>query len=287
MAGIEINREAFFQANTPERRPLIDLLGPVLTLLALSLVAFVGYKVYLVNVQNTETAQANEHIQQLNQQLAEMQKRMDALEKHRAAMVTPTAQSAASEAQTHAPDSKQPARTIYRIASASALPAQPKAAGNPSPVATASPAPQSVNSAEIAGEVAANREAWEATTDRLTDVVGVIGKQQGEISATREELNRLMVQTHRQAISFEIARHNAPLSVGPVTLQFKSVDAKSQHFTLCVFFNDRKCIEVRDRALNEVVVFIVSKNNPPLELVATKIDRDQIVGYLEVPVGMQ
>jgi hypothetical protein len=31
------------------------------------------------------------------------------------------------------------------------------------------------------------------------------------------------------------------------------------------------------------VVFVLSDNSAPLELVATKVLRDQIVGYLEVP----
>jgi hypothetical protein len=41
---------------------------------------------------------------------------------------------------------------------------------------------------------------------------------------------------------------------------------------------------LKDRSLNEVVVFIVSKDRGPLELVGTKIVRDELVGYLQVPV---
>jgi uncharacterized membrane protein YdfJ with MMPL/SSD domain len=137
------------------------------------------------------------------------------------------------------------------------------------------------------GQVAANREAWEATTNRLADVVGVVGTQQGEISATRETVNQLLAQTKRQAVSFEVSRHNEPFPVGPVMLQFKTADTKGQHYTLCVFFNSQKCIELRDHALNEVVVFVVAKDQPPLELVATKINRDQVAGYLEIPTQMQ
>jgi hypothetical protein len=40
---------------------------------------------------------------------------------------------------------------------------------------------------------------------------------------------------------------------------------------------------LKDRALNEVVAFVTSKDSAPLALVATKILHDQIVGYLEVP----
>jgi hypothetical protein len=54
-----------------------------------------------------------------------------------------------------------------------------------------------------------------------------------------------------------------------------------------VFFNSQKCIELRDHALNEVVVFVVAKDQPPLELVATKINRDEVAGYLEIPTQMQ
>jgi hypothetical protein len=62
----------------------------------------------------------------------------------------------------------------------------------------------------------------------------------------------------------------------------KSSDAKSQRYTVCVYLED-KCVELKDRTVNEVVVFVVSRNSTPLGLVATKVLRNQIVGYLEVP----
>jgi hypothetical protein len=95
-------------------------------------------------------------------------------------------------------------------------------------------------------------------------------------------VNQLLSQSRRQALPFELLRGNNRMPVGPVTLQLKSVDLKAQRYSVCVYFEDR-CIELKDRVLNEVVVFVVSKNGSPLELVATKIVRDQIVGYLEVP----
>jgi hypothetical protein len=79
---------------------------------------------------------------------------------------------------------------------------------------------------------------------------------------------------------------NNRMPVGPVTLQLKSVDQKGQRYSVCVYFEDR-CIELKDKALNEVVVFVLSKNSTPLELVATKVLHDQVVGYLEVPKDNQ
>ena len=56
MAGIEFDRQAFATSNPPQTRPLIQLLGPAVLVLALMLIAFVGYKAFLVNTQNNEVA---------------------------------------------------------------------------------------------------------------------------------------------------------------------------------------------------------------------------------------
>jgi hypothetical protein len=282
MAGIDFDRQVFVPSNAPQGKSVLQLLVPLLMVAALALVAFVGYKAFLVDAQKNEAAAANTQVQDLQQQVVEMQKRIDTLEKHRKGAETGPASLPAA---TLAPAAQQPVKTVYRIAAASAQPVQTKSAGSSaSPAVTAAPVGPSP---EIMGQVAANHEAWEATTNRLADVVGVVGTQQGEISATRDAVNQLLRQTRRQALSFEVSRHNDPMPIGPVTLQFKTADAKGQHYTLCVFFNSQKCIELRDRALNEVVVFVVAKDQPPLELVATKVNRDQIVGYLEVPTEMQ
>lgn len=280
MAGVEFDRQAFIPSSAPQARSAIHLIVPLLAAAVLALVAFVGYKAFLVNTHNNEAAAASTQVQQLEQQVAELQKRLEGLEKHRKA-----SQAEASPVTAPVVSASQPSKTVYQIKAASSRPAETKKPADPPAQFAASAAPGT--SSEIAGEVAANRQAWEATTNRLADVVGVVGTQQGELSETRDELNQLLAQTRREAVSFEVNRHNDPVPVGPVTLQFKSADSKGQLYTLCVFFNSQKCIELRDRALNEVVVFVVAKNQPPLELVATRIQRDQIVGYLEIPTQKQ
>ena len=280
MAGVEFDRQAFVPASaaTPSQgKSLIHLVGSLLLVMALGLVCYVAYKVYLVNLNNTSLTSANQEIERLQQQLGEMQKRLDAVERHKKAAAEPIA---SPEPTAKSAKIEPPTRTIYRIATASAMPAQPKPSNPPS-----NPAP--AQSSEIAGQVAANREAWEATTNRLADVVGVVGTQQGEIAATREAVNELLSQSRRQAISFELDRANSRVAVGPVTLQYKTVDAKTQRYSVCVVFGNEKCIELKDRALNEVVVFIVAKNTAPLELVATSIRHGQIAGYVAVPTSQQ
>ena len=129
---------------------------------------------------------------------------------------------------------------------------------------------------------AANHEAWEATTNRLADVVQAVGEQEGELSQTRDAVNQLLAQTRRTALTFELRRGTARMPVGPVSLLLKSVDPRMQRYTVCVYL-ESKCIELKDRAVNEVVVFVLSKNSAPLELIATKVTHSEIVGYLEIP----
>src|SRR5438552_520252 len=284
MAGIEFDRQIFTPAAEAQRAQAPKAVGMILLVLALGLAGLVGYKVFTQASQSNAIASANAQVEQLQQQLAESQKRVEDLEKHRrplkaevAAPVPPLVTVAKNP---------PPAKPVYRIAAGSALPPQAKPPAVITPVQPATQSVASVNTAAMQSELTANHEAWQATTNRLADVVGVVGQQQNELSETREAVNQLLSQTRRQALGFELLRGNNRMPVGPVTLQLKSVDPKSQRYSVCVYFEDR-CIELKDRVLNEVVVFVVSKNGAPLELVATKVLRDQIVGYLEVPTEKQ
>jgi len=63
MAGMEFDRQAFVPASTqtasPEK-PLIHLISSLLLVMALGLVCYVGYKVYLVNQNNSAVASASD-----------------------------------------------------------------------------------------------------------------------------------------------------------------------------------------------------------------------------------
>ena len=278
MAGIEFDRQVFTSAAEAQRTEAPKAMGAVFLVLALGLAGFVGYKIFTQASQSSAIASANAQVEMLKAQLADSQKRLEELQKHHKAVKpeppAPVAQAPVEEKKS------APVKRTYHIAAASALPPQPKPAVYAAP--PVAPPVASQNTAAIQSELNANHEAWQATTDRLADVVGVVGQQQNELSETREAVNQLLSQSRRQALPFELMRGNNRMPVGPVTLQLKSVDMKGQRYSVCVYFEDR-CIELKDRVLNEVVVFVVSKNGSPLELVATKVVRDQIVGYLEVP----
>ena len=279
MAGIEFDRQVFAPTTETETKTSPKIFGTVALVVALGLAGLVGYKIFTQVSEQRALSTANAQIEQLQIQLADSQKQMEDLQKHHKS--APKIEPVASVTAPVATKSATP-RPAYHVASASVMPATKPA--KLQSIAQPSTAP-AVNpeTAAMKSELAANHEAWQATTDRLADVVGVVGQQQNEISETREAVNQLLSQTKRQAVSFELQKGNSQMPVGPVALQLKSVDKKGQRYSVCVYFQDQ-CTELKDRALNEVVVFVVSKNNIPLELVATKILRDQVVGYLQVPV---
>ncbi len=281
MAGVDFDRQAFIPAAQPAARPAPHLFVPIVLLVGVATLGFVGYKLLSQYSQSAPSANS-QGLEQIQQQLAGMEKRLDQLEKHRKIAVAETPANAAPATQSqHAGGNSSPKRQIYKITSGSALDPQPKPSRAPEPIIQ-SPAnqPRFGSSDETA---VANHEAWQATTNRLADVVGVVGSQQSEISQAREDINRLLAQTKRSAIQFELRRGANREPVGPVSLVLKAADPRSQRYTVCVYLQNH-CTELKDRAQNEVVVFVLNRNSAPLELVATKILRDQVVGYLEVPV---
>ena len=274
MAGIDFDRQVFVPPadQAPVKQPS-RIIGVLILAVAISGIGFVAYKLLSDASLNGTSAEANS-LQQMQQQLADMKERVDQLEKRRkigapeSAVATPKTSPAASVA---TPRSTRPA---YQISAASSLSPQ----RNPSPIAQ----PPSARPPAAAPTSDADRESWEATTNRLGDVVGAVGSQEQEITQTRDELNQLLSQTRRSALQFELTRGTGRQSVGPVELLLKGSDPRSQRYTVCVYVNN-KCIELKDRVLDEVVVFVLARGTPPLELIATKISRYEIVGYLEVP----
>lgn len=275
MSGIDFDRQVFV---APAEQPAPQqprALGLVILAIAVIGIAFIGYKLLSYAGESGASAESNS-LQQIQQQLADMKERMDQMEKRHK---TGAPESALPPSRTEPALSSATTRTkpAYQISAASALNPQRVPSQAVQPPATR-PAP----AAASADNDNANREAWKATSDRLADVVGAVGSQQGEIAQTRDQLNQLLAQTRRTALQFELTRGPDRQAVGPVELQLKNTDAKAQRYTVCVYV-DSKCIELKNRVLDEVVVFVLARGTAPLELVATRIGRDEIVGYLEVP----
>jgi len=113
-------------------------------------------------------------------------------------------------------------------------------------------------------------------------MAGQVGSQSVEILKSQDELNELLSHTEMEAIPFELLKGSNPQPVGPVSFVLKSANPKTQRYTVCVYVQP-SCIELKDRTLHEVVQFVVSRNTSPLQMIATRVVKDEIVGYLQVP----
>jgi hypothetical protein len=276
MADTEFNRPTLTSPAVQPSRSGLRGLGVFLVILLLAGAGAVGYKIIMAGVPSVPVAPENRNLAKIQQQLSSIEKRLDRLEKLRSVAHMKSSPSAAEPALAKVSKvvrSPQPA-PMNSSANAHAPQSQPQ-------VSTA--APQIVDS-PTTNATAADRDAWQATADRLTDVVGAVGSQQAEISQTQTELGQLSAQTRHFAVPFQLHRGSRPQMVGPVSLELKNSDARRQRYSISVFLDD-KPVEFKDRAVDEMVDFVLPGESVPLHFVATKIEHNSIAGYMEIPSG--
>jgi hypothetical protein len=283
MADINIDRQMLVSSGQQGPGPGVRAAGLVAFIVVIAVLGFLGFKLASSSSVFGPSVQANSNLDQIQQQLDDINKRLDDLETHHRATVTVPAKAPEKTDPVDSAKTSHPSHPAYSVSSASKMRPEVNPAPRPSadalPGATTQPAVAALNEAAVA-----NHEAWEATTDRLADVVGVVGSQQGQISQTQDQVNQLVAQTRRTATQFELRRGTNAQPVGPVSMVLKDSDLKRQRYTVCVYVSTQ-CIELKDRAVDEVVVFALSHDRTPLELIATKVTRDGIVGYLEIPTS--
>jgi hypothetical protein len=255
----------------------------------MAVAALLGYLVYtrFAAVDASVARSDSQTLVQIQQQLLGVEKRLAALEGRRKPELAKAPLDVKTpETSIPGQDAVPPApRPRYHVSPESALPAQPPVAQPPAPdlAAAQKVARLQQGVGALQEETNFNREAWQATTDRLAEVAGELGAQHGQIIKTHDELDRFLGQTQHTTLSFELRRGSVPEPVGPVRISLKTSNQKSQRYTVCVYLKD-SCLQMRDRVLYEVVEFAVSHDRAPFELIATKVDKDGIVGYLEVPL---
>lgn len=277
--GIEFNREAFVAGPPKEASTGPRLIMGLLVVVSVVALGLIAYKVLIQNA-GSSSATDTRIIAALDQRLSLIEDRLDQLEKDRSRKISAPAPAAPATQPVAPAASTQPAGPHYRVS-------------NPTPQHTPTvAAPDPATSQKLAGlqqkmgslqsDATANQEAWQATTDRLAEVTGQVGSQHNAMIKSQEQLNQLLSRTSLSAIPFELRRGSNRQPVGPVTLTLKATNLKNHRYTLCVWIQD-SCIELKDKTMFEVVQVAVSKDTAPLEVIATKVDRDVIVGYLEVP----
>ena len=288
-SGMDFSSRPYAQPQEPASRPSNRLGGLIFTLVIIGALAFIAYKVF--DQFERDSAGTNDSaptLADIDNRLTDMEARLEKLEAARRATVSVGRRGEARvPADDDAPQARLAPRTVYQVTPAPSL-SRRASQSSPAPSGTVDAATQQRLSALQQGvgaaqtDAASNREALQATNNKLNDISGQVGSQSVQILQSQDELNQLLARTEMEAIPFELSKGPNPVPVGPVSLVLKTANAKTQRYTLCVYIQP-SCIQLRDRTLHEVVQFVTSRNTAPLEVIATKVMKDQVVGYLEVP----
>jgi hypothetical protein len=286
--GIDYDRQAFVPpAQQPAAAPSpAGIFFFLVAVAAVLVLGFIGYKTLMPNGNSGSAAQLRT-LNEMQQRLSAVEERLAQAEKEnrrRASVAQPAATANKEEPPSPAQSSNRsaPARTAYQVSVSPRLPQPPRVVAVPDPATAQKIAGIQQGLGALRNDTTANREAWQATTDKLSDVVGEIGTQRVQILRNQDEVNQLLAHSERTAIPFELLRGSDPQLIGPVHLGLKSTNQRSRRYTLCVYI-EQACLELKDKALFEVAQFMVARDQAPLEVIATKVSKDGILGFLEVP----
>jgi hypothetical protein len=279
-SGIEFDRQAFVQPQAPASRPAPRIGGLIFAMVAIAVVAFLAYMVVAQVAKDPKSA-GDPELANLDKRLATIEGRLEKMETARTAAMPPWVENPPEVKQS----TPKPAPKAYYIISPA--PQQQPHVSEPTVAAPDPVTVQRLSSLQeglgaLQNDQRANREALQATSNRVAEIQGQVGTQGVQILQSQDELNQLLARTEMDAIPFELLRGASPQQVGPVSLFLKSANPKTQRYTICAFAQST-CIELKDRSLHEVVQFVASRNGAPLGIIATKIMKYQILGYLEVP----
>jgi hypothetical protein len=275
--GFEYDPETVGTPDGETPRSAERLAGGLLLLAAIVVLGVVGYKVFFQS-PSSAPPEDTRALTQLDMRLTEIEKRLERLEENRKAAAAAPAPTLKKE-KAEQPDSPiQPStrsvpRITYRVTYQ-----EPQVAKAPDEHLAA--IQKGLGALQDAANE--NREAWKVTSSQLADVAGQVGAEHGEILRSQEELNQLLARTERTTFAFELRRGLDRQPVGPVSLSLKATNEKKHRYTACVYVQET-CIELKDRSPFEVVQFMISGDTLPSEVIATKVGKDQVLGYLEVP----
>jgi hypothetical protein len=281
--GLDFDRETFVAPAASQPQHISRLPGIVLLLVAVAGLCFLGYK-FLIQSAVDDSGGNQRTLAEIDQRMAGVEQRLEKIEQdhdRRPAETLPSSKQAAAVGPSVG-DTNSPSRLTYRISPPPVTQEPTRSAPAADPAIAQKVAGIQQGLGNLQQDTAADREAWQAATDRLADVSGQVGSQQVQLLRNRDELNQLLMRTQRTAIPFELHRGSEREPVGPITITLKSTSTKNQRYTLCAYVQDT-CVELKDRNRYEVVQFVISRYSAPFEVIATSVRKDGITGYLEVP----
>jgi hypothetical protein len=130
--------------------------------------------------------------------------------------------------------------------------------------------------------VASAQSKLQQTGSDLKRVNGDMGVMSGLIATNSKELAELRELGERDYREFDLKRNGGMQKLGTIQVALDKADPQGNRFTLEILADD-KCVEKRDRTINEPVQFYIAGNRQPYEIVVNEVKKDEVVGYLAVP----
>jgi hypothetical protein len=282
------DREGFTPTN-PHRQsgPAIDAkwVRPLIGVIVVGLLVYGGYKLLTSTSAAGESAEGarDARLTQIAERLDDLDRRLEQLEKK------PKGFKAASGPATSTPEvtvpAAKPAPPKHQLTFSRPIAAQsaPSAPAN-SPVKP-SPASDTSQRIELVSEHAgapAGQQEWEATSDRIGNVVGELDSQRDAIERDQARLDELAGRFARTSQPFTLEKGSDRQQVGPVWLRLQGTDPKNQRYSMRLSVEDRT-VELKARALHEAIQFHAADGKLSFELVVSQIGRDNVVGRLAFP----
>jgi hypothetical protein len=139
-------------------------------------------------------------------------------------------------------------------------------------------------------QLAEQQKALKQTQDDLasarTDLEGKLGSTRdelnGSIAKTHEELVALEKRGERRYYEFDLSKSKGFRREGPIQISLRKADSKHQSYDLVMLVNDHQ-LSKKKVDLYEPIWLHEGDLSQPVQVVANKIDKDHIHGYVSSP----
>jgi len=266
------------EASPPGTRSNFWLVSIAIAALAAAGVAF-GYGYQQQNKVGQVAAQesaANATINDLQRQLGSTTDRLNAMIAQ---------QQAQQQAQEQAQEQAQQQATETRTQNAN----KPAAKGN-GVHSTSKQGAESKRYKQLQAQLAEQQKQLKETQDLVAKNRADL---EGSLSSTRDELNGSIAKTHEELVAlakrgersyfeFDLSKSKNFQRVGPLALSLRKADAKHKSFDMQMIVDDNQLTKKKVN-LYEPVWIHTENESQPVQVVANRIDKDHIHGYVSAP----
>ena len=132
---------------------------------------------------------------------------------------------------------------------------------------------------------------------QLQDTQDLVAKNrtdlEGALSSTKDELNGSIAKTHEELVvlqkrgersyfEFDIAKSKSFQREGPISISLRKADTKHKSFDMQLIVDDNQLTKKKVN-LYEPVWIHTENESQPVQVVANRIDKDHIHGYVSAP----